>query len=127
VAQTLLHLATSTLMIVIVVGVSRARRLPLRSFLALRWPGARQAAYWVVLFVLLVIAEEMAAGPLGLSESEPWAGRYAGWLLALRIVGMVILAPAGEELVFRGAGTVLVPILLHGLGNGYAVYQRLFG
>lgn len=177
--STLLHLATSMLMIVIVVGVSRARRLPLRSFLGLRWPGARQTASWVVLFVVLVIAEEMAAGPLGLGRPEPWGGRYAGWLLALRIVGMVVLAPAGEELVFRGAlfsriaasrlgpagaivipailfalvhvqypapemmlvavdglfyglarwrtGSVLVPMLLHSLGNGYAVYQRLFG
>lgn len=24
-------------------------------------------------------------------------------------------------------GSVLVPMLLHSLGNGYAVYQRLFG
>jgi membrane protease YdiL (CAAX protease family) len=177
--STLLHVASSTVMIVVVFGVSRARRLPLRSFLGLRWPGARQAAYWMALFVLLVIAEEVAADALGLGKPEPWGGQYTGWLLALRIVGIVVLAPAAEELVFRGVlfsriagtrlgpagaivipavlfalvhvqyppaemmlvavdglfyglvrwrtGSVFVPMLLHSLGNGYAVYQRLFG
>jgi uncharacterized protein len=176
---TLLHLATSTGMIVVVFAVCLARRLPLRSFLGLRWPDGRQVAQWVALFVLLVAVEELAAGSLGLAKPEPWAGRYTGWLLALRLAGIVVLAPVAEELVFRGVlfsriaasrlgpagaivipaalfalihvqyggaeillilidglfyglaryrtGSVLVPMLLHCLGNGYAVYQRLFG
>lgn len=176
---TLLHLAGSVAVVVLLVAVLAARGASTQSLLGLTRPRARQVLVWLALFALLVAIEELAARSFGIPKPEPWAGRYTGWLLALRIVGIALLAPLSEELVFRGVlfsriaatrlgppgaiaipaaifallhvqypplemililadglffgwarygtGSVVVPIILHSLGNSYAVYQRLFG
>jgi membrane protease YdiL (CAAX protease family) len=176
---TLLHLASSVAVLVVLLAVIAARGGATQSLLGLRRPRARQMLLWLALFALLVSVEELASRALGIPNPQPWGGRYSGWLLALRIVGIVLFAPLAEELVFRGVlfsriattrlgaagaiaipaaifallhvqypalemllilfdglffgvarystGSVLVPIVLHSVGNGYAVYQRLFG
>jgi CAAX protease family protein len=99
---TLLHIGSSLAIIAVVVAVVRVRRLPAREFLALRWPPLRTTLGWLAAFAILVALEEMVSRKMGLPQAEPWSGRYAGGLLALRLIGLIALAPAAEELVFRG-------------------------
>jgi CAAX protease family protein len=99
---TLLHAATSLALIAIVALVLRARRLPAREFLALRWPAGRTVALWLAAFAVLVVVEEWASRTLGLPAPESWRDRYTGLLLVVRLIGLVVLAPVAEELVFRG-------------------------
>jgi membrane protease YdiL (CAAX protease family) len=79
-------------------------------------------------FVLLVAAEEIAGRAMGLPRPVPWGTRYGGGLLVLRLLGLIVLAPVAEELVFRGVlfariretrlgsvGAVLVPAALFAL------------
>ena len=123
--STLLHFGSSLASIIVLLAVIRARRIPLQGFLALKWAGGRIVLMWIALFVLLVVVEEFASKALGLPEPQPWDWRYSGIVLALRVVGIVLLAPAAEELVFRGAlytrisetrlrstGAILLPALL---------------
>jgi membrane protease YdiL (CAAX protease family) len=174
---TLMHVGSSLAIIAIIAVVLRVRRLPPGRFLALHRPPVRTLAGWVAAFAVLVAVEEIVSRRLGLPQPEPWAGRYTGGLLLLRILGLVVLAPLAEELVFRGvlfaricetrlgpAGAIvipaaffailhvqysalemifiaadglffglaryrsrslLVPIVLHALGNAFALGQRL--
>jgi uncharacterized protein len=63
-----------------------------------------------------------------LPPPEPWGDRYTGILLGLRLLGLVILAPVAEELIFRGvlfarisvtrlgpAGAIVLPAILFAL------------
>jgi membrane protease YdiL (CAAX protease family) len=128
--STLLHLGTSLALIAIVVLVVRLRRLPARELLALRRPAARTVALWLVAFAVLVVLEEMASRALGLPPAESWRDRYAGGLLLIRLIGLVVLAPVAEELVFRGmlfgriarsrlgqTGAVVIPAILFALAH----------
>ena|SRR5215218_3847436 len=99
---TLLHLGSSVAVVVLLVAVLAARGVSTQSLLGLRRPRARQVVMWLALFALLIAIEELAAGSFGIPEPVPWDGRYTGWLLALRIIGIVLFAPLSEELVFRG-------------------------
>jgi membrane protease YdiL (CAAX protease family) len=125
---TLLHVATSLALIAIVTLVLRARRLPAREFLALRWPAARTVALWLGAFAILVVVEEWASRMLGLPAPESWGDRYTGLVLVVRLIGLVVLAPVAEELVFRGVlfgriartrlgqpGAVVIPAALFAL------------
>jgi uncharacterized protein len=99
---TLLHVGSSLLIIGIVAVVLRVRRLPARQFLALQWPSFRTTAGWLLAFVLLVAIEETVGRAVGLPQPEPWGSRYTGAALAVRLLGLILLAPIAEELVFRG-------------------------
>ena len=125
---TLLHVATSLALIAIVTLVLRARRLPAREFLALRWPAARTVGLWLGAFAVLVVVEEWASRMLGLPAPESWGDRYTGLVLVVRLIGLVVLAPVAEELVFRGVlfgriartrlgqpGAVVIPAALFAL------------
>jgi CAAX protease family protein len=100
--STLVHVGSSLSIFAIVALVLRLRHLPARQFLALYWPPLRIVAGWLGAFALLVAAEETIGRAIGLPQPEPWGGQYGGGVLALRLIGLVVLAPAAEELVFRG-------------------------
>jgi membrane protease YdiL (CAAX protease family) len=125
---TLLHVGSSLLIIAIVVVILRLRRLPARQFLALQWPPFRILAGWFVAFAVLVAIEEAVARAMGLPQPEPWGSRYAGGALAVRLLGLILLAPIAEELVFRGVlfaricqtrlgrtGAIVIPAMLFAL------------
>lgn len=112
-------------MIAIAALAVNRRRLSWRDDLAVRRPDGRQLALWLTLWAAWVTTVELAGPQLGLDA--PW-GAFADLpasAIALRAVGIVLLAPIGEELVFRGllfrfvsgtrlgiAGAVLVPAVL---------------
>lgn len=80
----------------------RARGLRLRDEFALRRPGPGALPLWLAAFVVLVVLGALVERALGLPPVEPWGGRYTGVERALRALGIVLVAPAAEELVFRG-------------------------
>jgi membrane protease YdiL (CAAX protease family) len=175
--NTLSHLAGPIIGAAVVLVVKRARGLSWRD-LGMQWPTGREALLWLALFVVLVVAEEFMSRAFGISKVEPWGAKYTKLVLATRVLAMVVLAPASEELVFRGlifkvisdtmagpwgaivitavlfallhmqyhfpvmtlvlldglffgfvryaTGSTPLTMLLHGLGNLYAAYQRVY-
>jgi uncharacterized protein len=99
---TLVHVGSSLLIILIVAVILRVRRLPARQFLALEWPGSRTVILWLTAFALLIVLEETVSQAMGLPRPEPWGSRYTGGALVFRLLGLVVLAPIAEEVVFRG-------------------------
>jgi len=97
---TLVRIAGFAVAIVMVLVACRLRRLPLKETLALRWPSPRAALLWLGLFALLVAALEGVGRLLGVPPVEPWTQPAA--VTAVRLLGIVILAPVAEELIFRG-------------------------
>jgi membrane protease YdiL (CAAX protease family) len=81
----------------------KLRRRSLTEELALVWPGLGRALPWLAGFAVLVAAEAMLEPRLGIPPAEPWGARYVGAERALRVLGIVLVAPTAEELIFRGA------------------------
>ncbi len=98
----------------IILIIWRVRNLSFRDDLAVVAPRARDLLLWVVLWIAWMALSELVSNQLGIEPSEVWADRSVA-SMAILFVGMVLLAPAGEELVFRGllygrvAGTSLGP------------------
>jgi membrane protease YdiL (CAAX protease family) len=74
-----------------------------RDVLALYWPGLRAAVPWLVAFVVLALVEAGLEPRMGLAPAVPWGARYGDGERALRVLGIVLVAPVAEELIFRGA------------------------
>jgi membrane protease YdiL (CAAX protease family) len=83
--------------------VLRRRGRSLEEELALRWPGIVAALPWLAAFGVLVALEARLEPLLGIPPAEPWGSRYAAGERALRVLGIVLVAPVAEELIFRGA------------------------
>ena len=81
--------------------VCRLKRLPLRDTLGLYVPKTREALLYSFFFICLVTVGEWFASILGLSPAAKWhAASHTA--MAIRILSIVVLAPAMEELLFRG-------------------------
>jgi CAAX protease family protein len=94
-------LAFTLLTIVVVVAVGLGLHLSFRDDFALVWPDWRKMLVWLAVWAGLVLLAEVIGQKLGVAPVEKW--QHTGWLApAIFFVGMVILAPIGEELVFRG-------------------------
>ncbi|BDG02632.1 CPBP family intramembrane glutamic endopeptidase [Anaeromyxobacter oryzae] len=98
----LLRTALPVAAIAVAFAVAHVRGADVRTLFALRPPSARAALGWLLFWAAWVAAVEVAARALGVAAPAPWVGRGAA-LLAAIAVGMVLAAPALEELVFRGA------------------------
>jgi membrane protease YdiL (CAAX protease family) len=96
----LLNLATSTLFLVAVIVFCVRHRLPVRDTLGLHAPTPLQALGWGALWLALMAASEIVSRHLGGPAPKPWA--YPFPQLALRVFGILLLAPVAEELLFRG-------------------------
>jgi membrane protease YdiL (CAAX protease family) len=80
--------------------IARRRGLSAREDLRLVWPSARQAAVWLPVWIAWMAIVEWGEARLGLS-----APRHSGLgsaAVLVKVVGMVVLAPATEEIAFRG-------------------------
>jgi membrane protease YdiL (CAAX protease family) len=58
---------------------------------------------WVAACAALVALEAVLEPLLGAPRAEPWGDRYGATERLLRVVAMVLIAPAAEELILRGA------------------------
>jgi uncharacterized protein len=119
--------------------VCRLKQLPLRDTLALKLPSTRQAFLYSFLFIVLAAMGEWLATTLGVPAVAKWPVSTLATLVA-RVVTIVVLAPAAEELLFRGllytqisktplgaAGAIVLPAVLfaaahYDKGSGAAVY-----
>ena len=101
---------------VLILGLLVALRPESRERLAWKPVPARVLVRWLLLWAAWVAATELLAQALG----RPSPGRLTahGAALAIRVVGIVVLAPLLEELVFRG---ILFRLLLPWAGPGPTV------
>jgi membrane protease YdiL (CAAX protease family) len=102
VRDTVLRVVLPMVGIAVVVGVARMRQLSFHDDLGLRLPPLPRSAVWFAAFVVLVVLEEVLGPSLGVPAPERWGSLYGPWNKALRVFGMVVLAPISEELLFRG-------------------------
>jgi len=175
IGSSILRVGISAFLIAMVFIICWVKRLPIKETLALRWISYQDIFLWVGLFVVWVVIEEISFKLLGMSSAQTWTYSLPGILI--RAFGIILIAPVGEELLFRGllfkrindtklgvtgailipavifafihvqydipvivfifidgifyglvrykTGSVILPILLHCLGNIYAVIERL--
>jgi membrane protease YdiL (CAAX protease family) len=81
---------------------SRKRHIPRKEFLGLVPPKFMLSVVLIIGFIALAGALEVVYRHAGLGANTSWVGKYSGNALAIRIVGILVLAPLGEELLFRG-------------------------
>jgi membrane protease YdiL (CAAX protease family) len=88
--------------IAVMLLVAKARETSFRDYLGLRVPSWDRAWLWMLLFIGLVVVEEVLWKAWGLPQPQPWGPKYRGVAKAIRVFAMIVLAPVSEELLFRG-------------------------
>jgi len=81
---------------------ARKRHIPRKEFLGLGPPKFMPSVILMIGFTALAGALEVVYRHAGLGANTSWVGKYSASALAIRIVGILVLAPLGEELLFRG-------------------------
>ena len=91
----------------VLAGAVRLARAGFAEYLALVWPGARAVARGIVGLVVLIAAGDAVLYLGGRALVTPFqeqsfaTAAAQGWLVAM-LVATIIVAPAGEEIMFRG-------------------------
>jgi uncharacterized protein len=106
--------------------VARKRGLSLRDDLRLVWPDWRQAAVWITIWLFWVALSEWGSRQLGYPPPEVSEG-VPPVVIALTVIGMVLLAPAVEELLFRGLLFRFVERTRLGTNGAVILTTALFG
>jgi len=122
---TILNLVMATLSIGLVIVISKKNKLSYKSDLGLVFPDWKNMVFWISLFVLLIVLEGYVYKWFRDGITESWAGKYTMPQQILRGIGIVILAPISEELIFRGLlywrikntqlkyiGAIIIPAIL---------------
>ena len=86
----------------IVLIAARYKNMSFQRDLGLQLPSWESALLWLVLFVGLVVVEELVGTAWGLPQPEPWSLKYHGMTKIIRVLALILIAPVSEELVFRG-------------------------
>jgi membrane protease YdiL (CAAX protease family) len=97
----LTKLAPALLAIVVVLVVSRARRISWRDDLGLRAPRAGPMVLWLALWAGWVALAELVGPWVGLDPPSRWEP-HSPLVLALRVATLGVVGPVAEELVARG-------------------------
>lgn len=116
--------ATIAVLGIVVVAV-RLSRVSLEDYLALRWPSWRSVAVCLGLTALLLLAADFVTAQSGRDViPEFMTGIYAssrnagmGFFVLLGIT-LIVLAPLGEEIVFRG-------FFYRGLKSGFGPFASI--
>ena len=96
-------LLSTSVLVGLIALLIRIRRYPLRDYLALYWPPARSVLVSMAGLAVLLIATDLSSYLLG----RPLVPTFMvdiyrfSWLPAL-LLAVVVLAPIGEETLFRG-------------------------
>jgi membrane protease YdiL (CAAX protease family) len=89
-----------------------------RDELVLNRPRSRSAMiFWILGFAIFAVAVELALYSYGLLEVKAWD--YPAMVKLIRSIGIVLLAPITEELLFRGL--ILSKLRAKGIKTGLAV------
>lgn len=86
--------------LLVITAIVRARGLSWQNLGAVA-PPWKSAVAWTVGWIVWIALAEVLATRLGAAPAERWPVR-SGSTLAILFVGMVLLAPLAEELLFRG-------------------------
>lgn len=104
---TLFIIIANPLMIGVIALAVRLARAPQAEYLALKLPAARELALGLACLVALIVVSDALLYLSGRALVTPFqlqsytSAAAEGWLWAL-LFGAIIVAPAGEEIVFRG-------------------------
>jgi membrane protease YdiL (CAAX protease family) len=80
------------------------KTLPLREYFALRWPGAKASALWILAFLAFLVLSDLVTRSLGkpiVPDVMLEIYRNAG-IIPLLWLAIVVAGPLAEETVFRG-------------------------
>jgi membrane protease YdiL (CAAX protease family) len=96
-------LASTPAMIGLVVLLVRIKRHPIREYLALSWPGTRAFILAVIGLAVVLAATDLTSYSLGRPIVPDFMvdACQTAWLPFL-LLALVVLAPLGEETLFRG-------------------------
>jgi len=98
--QTLLQVLPFAVALPMLLLLARRRGISARENLRLVWPRNPELAAWLALWVLWIAAVEWLMPYLDEPAPAVWElGRAA---IAVKIIGIVVLAPIVEEISFRG-------------------------
>jgi membrane protease YdiL (CAAX protease family) len=81
---------------------TRKTHISRKEFLGFGPPKFMPSVILMIGFIALTGALEVVYRHAGLGANTSWVGKYSAGALAIRIVGILVLAPLGEELLFRG-------------------------
>jgi membrane protease YdiL (CAAX protease family) len=96
-------LATTPPVVGLVVLLIYARRYPIGSYLACTWPTARVASLAIAGQLLVLVASDLTTYSLGRPISPPiMVELYRSASLPLFLLALLVAAPVGEEILFRG-------------------------
>ena len=122
---TTLNITMTILSIGLLVFVARKKKLSYKDDLGLALPNWKNLILWIALFLLLIALEDYIYSQFNDSITESWKEKYTAPQMLLRGIGIVILAPISEELMFRGllfwriknsrlkiVGAVIIPAIL---------------
>ena len=109
----------------LIIFVAKKKRLSYKYDLGLVLPNWKNLIFWIALFLLLIAIEDFFFNQFSDSITESWKEKYTTPQMLLRGIGIVILAPISEELMFRGLlfwriknsrlktiGSILIPAIL---------------
>ena len=122
---TILNITMTILSIGLLVFVAKKKKLSCKDDLGLVLPNWKNLIIWITLFLLLIALEDYVYSQFSDSITESWKEKYTTPQMLLRGIGIVILAPISEELMFRGllfwriknsrlkiSGAVIIPAIL---------------
>src|SRR5712691_8557833 len=81
---------------------TRKNHIPRKEFLGLGLPKFIPSVILMIGFIALAFALEVVYRHADLGANTSWVGKYSASALAIRIAVILVLAPLGEELLFRG-------------------------
>ena len=99
---TLLNIIMLFIAIGLVYFVVKRKKLSFKHDIGLNLPKLKVAFFWFVLFVLLLTLDNYLYKFNTSEVVESWIGKYSIFEIIIRVLGIVILAPIAEELLFRG-------------------------
>lgn len=122
---TLLNIVMLILSIGLIVIIVRKKKLSYESDLGLVLPSWKNLVFWVGAFLILIALEEYVYKQFGDAAAESWKEKYSIMQMIIRGIGIVVLAPISEELMFRGllfwriknskfkaVGAIVIPAIL---------------
>lgn len=99
-SKILIKVLTIPLAIVIALVVLTIKKLPIKEYFGLKIPSRKESIFWLLLFLPIFAIGEIYYFGTGLNEGRIW--EYSLDVMIVRIIGIVILAPVCEELIYRG-------------------------
>ncbi len=98
--STLLRVVPIAFVIPIPFIVCKFKKFPFRETLALKWPPVKQILIWLCIYAVFAIINEFYYLQSEAFRSRAWDFELP--VVIIRSIGIIVLAPVAEELIFRG-------------------------